>query len=354
MCCKKWIKLLILMCLALMPFFAMPNDTAPSGEVDVNEIIFGHIGDSYEWHITDWNDKPVAIYLPVIVYSKNSGWNVFSSKKLHHGHNYNGFQYGDENGKNVDKVVEIVDGEEVRPIDISITKNVLGLFINSAVVLILIFSVARWYKKHPEPGSAPKGLRGAIDMFMMSINDDLIKPCVGENYRKFAPYLLTVFFFIFINNLMGLIPIFPGGANLTGNIAITLVLALFTAAMVNIFGTKEYWKEILWPDVPVWMKAPIPLMPVIEMFGLITKPFSLMIRLFANILAGHIVILGLVCLVFLTVSLGKVMNASMSLVAVVFMIFMNCIEVLVAYIQAYVFTMLSSVFIGMAQQKHEH
>ena len=153
---------------------------------------------------------------------------------------------------------------------------------------------------------------------------------------------------------MGLVPIFPGGANLTGNIAVTLVLALFTAGMVNIFGTKAYWKDILWPNVPVWMKAPIPLMPIIEIFGIFTKPFALMIRLFANILAGHIIILGLVCVIFLTVSLGKAMNTGMTIVAILFMVFMNCLEMLVAYIQAYVFTMLSSVFIGMAQEEHSH
>ena len=152
---------------------------------------------------------------------------------------------------------------------------------------------------------------------------------------------------------MGLVPIIPGGANLTGNIAITLVLALFTFFMVNFFGSKTYWKDILWPDVPVWMKAPMPLMPLIEIFGLFTKPFALMIRLFANTLAGHIIILCLTCVVFITVSLGAVLNGFMSVVAVLFIVFMDILEILVAYIQAYVFTILSSIFIGMAQVKEE-
>jgi F-type H+-transporting ATPase subunit a len=188
----------------------------------------------------------------------------------------------------------------------------------------------------------------------MNINDDVIKPCIGKDYRKFAPYLLTVFFFVFINNLMGLIPIFPGGANVTGNIAITFVLALFTFVIVNVFGTKEYFREIFWPDVPLWLKVPIPLMPAIELVGVFTKPFALMIRLFANILAGHSIVLGLTCLVFVTVSLGHAMNTSMTVVSVLFTVFINMVELLVAYIQAYVFTMLSAVFIGLARVEPHH
>jgi F0F1-type ATP synthase, subunit a len=191
-------------------------------------------------------------------------------------------------------------------------------------------------------------------MFIMNVNDDVIKPCIGKDYRRFAPYLLTVFFFIFINNLMGLIPIFPGGANVTGNIAITFVLALITFFIVNIFGSKEYFKEIFWPDVPVWLKVPIPLMPAIEIVGVFTKPFALMIRLFANILAGHSIVLGLTCLVFVTVKLGVAMNTSMSIVSVLFNVFINLVELLVAYIQAYVFTMLSAVFIGLARVEPHH
>jgi F-type H+-transporting ATPase subunit a len=161
--------------------------------------------------------------------------------------------------------------------------------------------------------------------------------------------LLTAFFFILISNLLGLIPVFPGGANLTGNIAITFVLAIFTFVLVNFFGTKRYWKEIFWPDVPVWMKVPIPLMPVVELFGLFTKPFALMIRLFANILAGHAVMIGLGCIIFITASMGLVVNSALSFVAVLIMIFMSFIELMVAFIQAYVFTLLSAVFIGLSQ-----
>ena len=193
-----------------------------------------------------------------------------------------------------------------------------------------------------------------VEMFVESLVNDIIKPCVGPNYRKFAPYLLTAFTFIFINNLMGLIPIFPAGSNVTGNIAATLVLAVATFLVTNIYGSKHYWKDILWPEVPTWLKAPIPIMPAIEVIGLFTKPFALMIRLFANIMAGHSVILILTCIVFVTVKMGAAVNASMTVVSVFLGIFMNCLELLVAFLQAYVFTMLSSVFIGMAQETGGH
>lgn len=188
----------------------------------------------------------------------------------------------------------------------------------------------------------------------MMVHDDLIKSCVGRDYKRFAPYLLTVFFFIFVNNLMGLIPFFPGGANVSGNIAVTLVLALCTFLAVNLFGTREYWKEIFWPEVPAWLKVPVPMMPAIELVGIFTKPFALMIRLFANMMAGHAVILSLTCLVFVTVSMGPVVNGSMTVVSVIFCIFMNLLELLVAFIQAYVFTMLSAVFIGLARVEPHH
>jgi F-type H+-transporting ATPase subunit a len=215
---------------------------------------------------------------------------------------------------------------------------------------------ANWYKKRagkPENAS-PKGFVAFVEMVVMSIVDDVIKPCIGKNYKRYTPYLLTVFFFIIINNLLGLIPVFPGGANVTGNIAITCVLALCTFIIVNVFGSKEYWKEIFWPDVPWWLKVPVPLMPAIEIVGLFTKPFALMIRLFANILAGHAIVLGLTCIVFLTVGLGVAMNTGMTLLSVIMTIFIDCVELLVAYIQAYVFTMLSAVFIGLSQIEPHH
>ena len=161
--------------------------------------------------------------------------------------------------------------------------------------------------------------------------------------------LLTAFFFIFINNLLGIVPFFPGGANITGNIAVTFAMAMFTFLAVNLFGNKHYYKDIFWPDVPAFLKI-FPLMPLIEIIGLFTKPFSLMVRLFANILAGHMMILGVVAVVFLTVELGAAMNSGLTVIAVLFGVFMDVLELLVAFLQAYIFTMLSSVFIGLSRQ----
>ena len=191
-------------------------------------------------------------------------------------------------------------------------------------------------------------------MIIMMIEDDVIKPCVGEDYRRYSPYLLTAFFFILINNLMGIFPFFPGGANTTGNIAVTFVMAMFTFLAVNLFGNKHYWKDILWPEVPTWLKVPLPLMPLIEIIGMFTKPFSLMVRLFANMLAGHIMLLGVIAVVFLTAEMGTALNSGLGVLSVVFGVFMDVLELLVSFIQAYVFTMLSSVFIGMSRQHPQH
>lgn len=326
------------------------NEKDGPADVDVNELVFGHIGDAYSWHVVTLGDVEVSIPLPVIVKS-STGWHLFSSSRLEGGA-YEGL-YIAEDGAYAGKIVERnASGEEVRPLDISVTKNVLGLFINSALLVAIMMACVRWYKKHPVEQGAPRGGVGMIEALVLMIYDDVIKACVGEDYKRYAPYLLTAFFFVLANNLMGLIPIFPGGANVTGNIAITLVLALCTFILTNVYGTKEYWKEIFWPEVPVWLKVPIPMMPLIEFFGIFTKPFALMIRLFANIMAGHAAILSLIAIIFITVKAGAVINGSMTVVAVVFGVFMNALEVLVAFIQAYVFTMLSAVFIGLSRVKH--
>ena len=320
--------------------------------VDVKEIVFGHIGDSYEWHITTWGNTHITIPLPIIVYSSTTGWHTFLSSRLEeNGGTYEGLSIAPEGSKYEGKLVEYnAAGEQVRPWDISITKVTFALLFNSVLLLIIVLSVSHWYRKRPQGAKAPGGFIGFMEMFIMMVNDDIIKSCVGPNYRKFAPYLLTAFFFIFINNMMGLIPFFPGGANVTGNIAITMVLAVCTFLAVNIFGSKHYWKDIFWPDVPWWLKVPIPMMPFIEFFGIFTKPFALMIRLFANMLAGHMAMLVLTCLIFISASMGPALNGTLTVASVLFNIFMNALELLVAFIQAYVFTMLSAVFIGLAQE----
>lgn len=316
-----------------------PVSAAEAPELDMQHYLFGHIADSYEWHITSVNGREIAIPLPCIVF--DGGPKVFMSNHMQ------------EHGYTLDEAGKIVNAETGRrPVDISITKNVCGLMIDSILLVVLILLCARWYRKHDVLKESPTGLAALLEPVIVMIEQDVIKDAVGPEYKKYSPYLLTAFFFILINNLMGIVPFFPGGANITGNIAVTLGLALCTFLMVNLFGNKHYWKEIFWPDVPLFLKA-IPIMPLIEIIGMFTKPFSLMIRLFANILAGHIMLLSTIAVIFLTVKLGPAINGSMSVIAVLFGIFLDVLELLVAFIQAYVFTMLSSVFIGLAHPHSE-
>lgn len=333
----------------LLFLFSLQGFAAESGSkstVDVKEIVLGHLSDSYDWHITTWNGQHVSIPLLVIVKSNTTGWHVFSSRHLEEG--YEGFYVNEADGKIYETATK------ARPIDLSITKNVVEILFVAALMLLVFLSCARWYKGKKAGDKAPKGFVGFIEMFVMMVNDDIVKPSVGEkHYKKYAPYLLTAFFFIFFTNVIGILPIFPGGANVTGNISITLFLALCTFLAVNLFGNKEYWKEIFWPDVPVWLKCPVPMMPVIEFFGILTKPFALMVRLFANIMGGHAIILSFTCVIFVTCQLGAGIGGPLSVVSFLLMLFMDCLELLVAFIQAYVFTMLSAVFIGLAHQE-EH
>lgn len=343
----KLTKKILLLAILLLPL------KAGAADIDMQEYLFGHVGDSYGWHITTIKGHPVSVNLPVIVRSKTSGWHCFSSRHISEGETYEGFRIAVKGEAHEGKLVEVMpSGELVKPLDISITKNVAGLMFNSLLVVLIILLAARWYRRHDATQEAPKGFAGVVEMLVTMVEDDIIKECVGKDYKRYSPYLLTAFFFIFVNNLMGIVPFFPGGANITGNIAITFVLAICTFLAVNIFGNKHYWKDILWPDVPIYLKA-FPLMPAIEIIGMFTKPFSLMIRLFANILAGHVMLLGVVAVVFLTAELGAAMNAGLSVIAVFFGVFMDVLELLVAFLQAYVFTMLSSVFIGLSRQEPE-
>lgn len=193
-----------------------------------------------------------------------------------------------------------------------------------------------------------------MESLITFIYDGVIKPTLKEKAMKFAPYLLTVFFFILFMNLLGLIVVFPGGANLTGNIAVTLVLSIFTFLLTNVLGTKHYWKEVFWPDVPWWLKFPLPIMPLIELFGVFTKPAALTIRLFANMMGGHIIVLALTILIFIFAAMGPVVQGGTAVISIAFSVFMLLIDVLVSFIQAYVFTMLSTLFISFGQEKgHE-
>lgn len=341
---KRYLYILI----ALLTF----STAVRAEEFDVGEMISEHLSDSYEWHIAGH----VAIPLPVIAYSSMTGWHVFMSDKLEEGGMYDGLCIDEETGKIRElPVFEDKDGyphatSDAFFIDLSITKNVLELFIVCIVLCSVILFVAHWYKKNGYK-KAPGGFIGAMEYVIEFVDNEVAKDSIGEGYGRFSPYLLTVFFFILTCNLFGLFPVFPGGANLTGNISITIVLAISAFIAINFFASKAYYKDIFWPHVPLFLKAPVPLMPAIEFIGVFTKPFALCIRLFANIFAGHTVILALTSLIFITVTMGVAINTGMTIVAVLFGIFMNCMELFVAVLQAYVFTILTATFIGMAQNE---
>ncbi len=331
-------------------------------EFDAAEVILDHLKDAHEWHIATTKDgRHISVPLPVILFSKHSGFHLFMSSKLAHGHNYKGFEMGHgtrlikdgEGGTDeltVDgKIIEVnSDGELVEaglPLDFSITKNVSMMFLAVVILLLVFLTLARSYKKVGV--SEPKGMQGFLEPLIVFVEEDIAVPNIGtEKYEKFMPYLLTVFFFILIHNLMGLIPFFPFGANVTGNIAVTMVLAIFTLMITNLSGNKAYWKHIFaFPGVPKWL---LPIMIPVELIGIITKPFALMVRLFANITAGHIIVLSLISIIFIFKSFF------MTVPSLIMVIFMDMIEILVAFLQAYIFTLLSALFIGLAMPEHHH
>ena len=349
----RYIMLLLLLPLCCEVAAGAASHSGDAQAVDVKKIIFDHVKDSYEWHITTIGDTHVTLPLPIILYSSRTGWEVFSSSVFHHVPEYKGYHIS-QSGNYEGKIVELdADGNERRPLlDISLTKTVVSVFIISLIVILVVLGTARWYRNRKPTDEAPRGFVGVMEMLINMVIESVIKPNVGSTYKKYVPFLLTVFFMIFLTNLMGLLPIFPGGANVTGNISVALALALCTFVAVNVFGNKEYYKEVFWPDVPVWLKLPVPLMPVIELVGVVVKPFALTIRLFANILAGHTALLAFVSIIFVTMAVNRYIGSAMTVVSVFFTIFMNVLELLVAFIQAFVFTMLSSVFIGLSQPEH--
>jgi F-type H+-transporting ATPase subunit a len=319
----------------------------PKEKFDASSFIMDHVADSHEWHILTKKDgRSIAIYLPVILYSKDKGLDFFSSKKLAHGQEYRGYRLeeeGDLKGKIVSVDEAGVINEEHLPLDFSMTKAVVGMLFAAIIGLWLFLSLARSYKKTGI--SHPKGIQSFLEPVVLFIRDDIAVPNLGDKYEKYMPYLLSAFFFILINNLFGLIPFPPPfGANVTGNIAVTFVLALFTFIITQFSGNKTYWKHIFAaPGVPLWL---LPVMIPVEIIGIFSKPFALMIRLFANITAGHIIVLSLICLIFIFDSLF------VAPLSIFFVIFMDCLELLVAFLQAYIFTLLSALFISMAVPEH--
>lgn len=327
-------------------------------EFDAKEMIMHHVKDAHDFHLWDWKGKPISIPLPVILWTDN-GLTFFMSSEFHH----------DDSGQTIveksnnkfvkfhEKIYQLNEGETSisfdkeqhpenasQPIDISITRNVFMMWVSVLVLLLLFMTSAKNYKKTEK--NIPKGLASFFEPLIIFVRDEIAKPMIGEHkYKKYMPYLLTIFFFIWINNIFGLIPIL-NGANLSGNIAFTFTLALFTFIITTVSGNKNYWKHIFWmPGVPVPMK--IFLMPI-EIISMFVKPISLMIRLFANITAGHIIILALMSLIFIF------KTWTVAPVSVAFSLFIILIEIIVTAIQAYIFTVLSALYFGMATEETEH
>lgn len=326
------------------------SDLSEKEGLDVGETIMDHVLDSHQWHIVSTARFHVIIPLPVIVYSEQSGWHCFLSNKILNKENqsFRGFSIPGD-GPYKGKLIESSpDGTITRPADLSITKNVLAIFISMGLMLWMFISSARRYGKNPK--SAPAGLQNLLEIFILFVQDNIARPSLGEKrYRAYLPWLLTVFFFILINNFLGIIPFFPGGANLTGNITITLFLALITFFVTQFSGNRHYWLDIFnAPGVPWYLKVPVPLLPFVELLGVFIKPFVLTLRLFANITAGHIIVLGFMMMIIIFGEKNPWAGFGVSPVSVIFSIFMNMLEILVAFIQAYVFTLLSALYVGFA------
>lgn len=310
---------------------ANSNEGDPKEPFNAGDMIMHHILDSHVWHF--WDGYYGTVYLPVIIYSQERGLDIFSSANFYDEHHnlieYDGYVLEHEH-------ISLAHGGAVY--DFSITKNVAALFMNAIILLLVFTAVARGFKKNK--GKAPTGIQSFFEPIIIYIRDEVIKPNIGHGYEKYVPYLLSLFFFIWFGNLIGLL---PGAANLTGNIAVTLVLAVFTFIITNVSGNANYWKHIFWtPGVPLPIRVII--LPV-EIIGIITKPISLMIRLFVAISAGHIVILSLIAMAFIFSSYAVGFGSSIILV------FINLIEILVASIQAYVFTIFTAVYIGLATEE---
>ena len=340
--------------------FAAPGGPdSPNEKFSAGDMIMHHITDTHEWHVLDWKSNPVSIPLPIILL--DDGLHIFMSSKFNHGksiierggkyyklYHGNKIYHTDQLGTiNYDNKNEVIN---TSPLDLSITKNVFSLLLTIIILLIVFFRASRAYKK--DVNSAPKGLRGALEILILFVRDDIAKPAIGtKHYNSYLPFLLTVFFFILLSNLMGLVPVFPGGANLTGNIAIPLVLAGMVFIITTLSGKKTYWKHIFaMPGVPIPVLL---ILTPIEILGALLKPIVLMIRLFANITAGHIIVLSFFSFIFIFGEISPVAGYGASIMSITFSVFMTILEILVAFLQAYVFTLLSAIYFGSAVEE-EH
>lgn len=344
---KSKVSVLFLLAFSILTFCGYSQEThqqstavAHEEQFDPAKEVIEHVKDSHDWHIVG----DISLHLPVILYT-DKGLECFSSGEFNHGHtDYKGqnYTYRLHEGK-----IMVVDGAEVNQeasstlLDFSITKNVCAMFIAIILLLLIFIPVAGAYKKRQ--GKAPKGLQSFVEPLILFVRDEIAKPNLGHKSATYLPYLLTVFFFIWINNVLGLIPIFPGGANVTGNIAVTVVLGVVTLLITTFSANKYYWKHIFVPHVPVWL---YPILIPVEIIGIFSKPFALIVRLFANITAGHIIVLSLISLIFIFKTLA------IAPVSVAFVLFMDVLELLVAFLQAFIFTMLTALFIGQAVEEH--
>jgi len=357
----------------LLSFSVFSQDQMPETEnstkkeekkgFDASEVIFGHVLDAHEFHFfsyesSDGTEHEAAIPLPVILYSPHRGFSFFVFSKFNHGEeNYNGYELITNDkiqAQNLDdtkytngQIVAVDANGNIDPnttvYDFSLTRNVVQMIIALTLLVWIMLSIAKRYKSGQGITSAPKGTQSLLEPVIIFVQDEVAKPNLGNKYKKYLPYILTVFFFILINNLVGLI---PGTANVTGNIAFTFVLAIISFIIIMFSTNSHYWGHIIWPpNIPIAIK--FILIPV-EILGIFTKPIALMIRLFANMIAGHIIIICLISLIFIFGAISTSAGWGFSPLSLAFTIFIYFIEILVAFLQAYIFANLTAVFIGQA------
>ena len=308
----------------------------PAEKFDPAALIMDHIKDGHEFHFGS-----VSIPLPVILYSPQRGLDVFMSSRFHHGHEpYKGYKL--EHGKIIPIDAAGNHDHAVSVLDLSLTRNVVQMIIALTILVWIMISIAKRYQRGQGLTTAPKGMQNLIEPVITFVRDEVARPNLGRKYVKYLPYLLTVFFFILINNLFGLL---PGSANVTGNIAFTMVLGVISFVVIMFSTNGHYWGHIFWPPVPMFVK--VILIPV-EILSVFTKPFALIVRLFANMVAGHIIILSFISLIFIFGLMNKGVGWGFAPVSILFTVFIYFIEILVAFIQAFIFTNLTAVFIGQA------
>ncbi|MDR0982731.1 MAG: F0F1 ATP synthase subunit A [Culturomica sp.] len=337
----------------LISLFAQATGEGEKGMIyNPGKTIFEHLEDEYGWTVVMPKGRSFYLPLPVIVVSDEGEWSCFSSSHLRGGKEYKGYRVATDGEYSSKIVATDASGNVYRPWDISITKDVLAIMIAMLLVVLSMGALVRWYNRNPL--KAPRRLLGLLESIIEMIYTEGIQPILKNRSHFYAPYLMTAFFFILYSNLMGLMVLFPAGANVTGNINVTFFLALCTFIIVNVSANKKYWKDIFAPKVPILLKFPFPVMQLVEFIGIFTKPIALMVRLFANMMSGHLIVLVLISLIFVLASFGPVVLGTSTILAVVLTVFMNFIDILISFIQAYVFMILSTIFIGLAVETDEN